>query len=352
MPRTLGPVCLLFISVVGCASTKLASFAQGLEDAGESVDEPDADESSEPDASVEPSLPSDPESFRIQLSGGSCLGDCPSYRVSIDQAGHVEFTGTRCVARPGTYSHDVAAEDARAIYDALSRTEYGRLNERYFSEADGCPEVVTDAPISTWIVTVDGREKRVDVYGGCFGIDALNALRLVEKTVDARSDALRYLEPNPRCLDGGRAPFATLRVSKEGTAIAMLELKALSFPDRPPLAFPSASEYELRDCAGTVIAQGSLHSEGPRLVLLEDLAPAITGTAPITLPPRADVTSTVLSIPETSPIALPTIGDVASIIVDLLGDSYAAEPQIPVKAHALRQESDVDLDLTPASTCL
>jgi hypothetical protein len=40
MPRTLGPVCLLIMAVVGCASTKLASSAPAPEDVGDSVDEP------------------------------------------------------------------------------------------------------------------------------------------------------------------------------------------------------------------------------------------------------------------------------------------------------------------------
>jgi hypothetical protein len=134
--------------------------------------------------------------------------------------------------------------------------------------------------------------------------------------VNVRSDVLRYLEPAPwDCFSGGRAPLSTLGVSKEGTAIAMLV----------------ASEYELRDCAGTVLAQGGLLSEGQRLILLK---------------------GTTLFSSDAFPIAVPTIGDVASIIVDLLTDSFGAEAQVPVKAHGLRQESDIDLDLTPGSTCL
>ena len=268
-----------------------------------------------------PSLPLEPATFRIELSGTSCLGDCPTYRVAIDQDGNVEFDGRRCVARHGKYSHRIAPSEARAIYDALSATEFGRLRESYASQQDGC-ELITDGPSSDWLVTVDGEEKRVRHYKGCLGFPELKPLQEAETVVQTRGDVSRYLEPRARCLGGGGLPETTLRVSKDGVALAILEFRsrdmfAGSYVKR-------AREFELRDCAGAVIATDRISSEGARGVLL-----------------RAN----------SEPIPLPMVGDVASIVIELLTESDYQEPLVPMKARALRQESDIALDLAVGASC-
>jgi hypothetical protein len=85
--------------------------------------------------------------------------------------------------------------------------------------------------------------------------------------------------------------------------------------------------FELRDCAGTVLAQGDAHTERGRVVLLgEDLTPIV--------------------LPE-------DLGEGVSVLLDF-GETTAdafRHPVMPTEGRALREDGDIGFQLSVASKC-
>jgi Domain of unknown function (DUF6438) len=264
-------------------------------------------------------LPEHPKAFRIELWGGSCLGSCPTYSMSLDQDGYVSFVGEGCLLRPGVWERSVARADARAVYDALLATPFDSLGDRYETEADGCT-LITDAPTTVWKVVADGKKKNLKHYGGCLGVDEekLKEVEAIRSFMQERAQVLDVLETDKGCpFQFNRIPAATFRMSRAGTALGMVQVTAM---------YEAPRYFELRDCAGAVLAKGDARIQGGRLILLEE------NRGTITLPGE--------------------LGSAASLLLELATPPGSSrEPLVPTQARALRDDEDLVFDLVVASSC-
>jgi hypothetical protein len=271
-----------------------------------------------PDAGMsEPTLPEQPKTFRIELSGTGCFGDCPTYSTSIDQDGNVVFVGERCVGRPGVFEQKVSASDARAVYDALRATEYGALGDRYVSEADGC-EVWSDSPTYDWHVQADTREKTLSRYAGCEGIAALDMIDAIMPLLQERANVLGFLKGNTFNCDYQEAKLSAvnLRLSHAGTPIGMLKIEA-------PNSW--SGKFELSDCMGAPSAKGMVHTQHGAWTLIDE---------------------------ERTPITLPgMLGKAGSLVIDMTSPATFNGDASIRGVRALRAEEDVALDYKVASAC-
>jgi hypothetical protein len=136
-----------------------------------------------------------PKQFNITLTTSACFGACPVYDASIDQAGHVTFDGKQNTTQQGQASKDVAAQNARAVYDALADLGYWQLKDKYATEADGCSAVATDHPTLTWHVARDGSNKDITDYTGCAGISQLERLRKVDDLLVEKAELKAWIGP-------------------------------------------------------------------------------------------------------------------------------------------------------------
>jgi hypothetical protein len=260
-------------------------------------------------------LPEAPTSFRVALTGSACYGDCPTYSATLDAEGQVTFVGKQCVARPGVYRKKVSSEQARAFYDQLKNTAYASLNERYYTKTDGCPQVFTDAPTSTWRVDADGTSKALAHDKGCEGVSELEAIDALEPVFQASAEIVDWLRPAP--FNCGWQPVAVqaghYRLSHNGVALGVLTLKSRSF--------------ELAACNGQKLQEGEIGAD--------------------TL--RFEVGRWVLLGENESRIKLSeALGDVGAILidVDLRPDALA-----PTTARGLRESDEIALELKLDAAC-
>jgi hypothetical protein len=274
-------------------------------------------------------LPGDPDFFRIELSSGPCLGDCPTYSMSIDSDGAVSFVGERCLLRPGVSEKQVSPEDARAVYDELMATDFRTLGDRYLDEEHGCM-LATDQPTTLWKVFADGKKKSLKHYRGCAGVEGLDEVDAVRQHMHRRADVLEELKTHARCDDeSNRIPETSFRLSRAGVALGVLQIKTM---------YEAPRYFELRDCAGELLALGDARTERGRVVLLE------ADRGRITLPAE--------------------LGEAASLLLEF-GETTAdafREPVLPTSGRALRVEArgsareqnddeDVEFELTVATSC-
>jgi hypothetical protein len=281
--------------------------------------EPETGASGAPDSGQpepEASLPTQPDTFKIALAGTPCFGSCPTYSASLDQDGNVTFIGERCAARPGVFSLNVGKKEARTVYDALIASEYASLGDRYTQEEDGC-DVYTDSPTYRWNVSADDKQKPLERYAGCEGVDGLEEVDAVMAVFHEHAQTLRFLEPNPFNCDYGdtNVEDVSLRLSHAGTPYALLKISA---PTR------WKGSFELEDCSGTLLAHGDVQSESRRWVLLSE---------------------------DRTPLVLPgDVGEAGSLVVDLEPVPFG-KPAMIRDVRALRTEDSVTFEHTVASSC-
>jgi hypothetical protein len=261
-------------------------------------------------------LPEDPATFRIELTGTACEGGCPTYSVAMDQDGNVSFVGEACVARPGVFTQKVAAEDARAVYDALLATPYGELRDRY-NEPSECPELLVDAPTYSWRVQADGQEKSLVRYAGCDGVPALEEVDAVMRVVHQRSDVARYLYPAAiNCMASSSRPFdLELRLSHH-VPIGVLKLESTP---------PAPWSLVLRDCTGRELARGTLWQDPEHWLLIDE---------------------------RQRPISLPgALGEVGSLLLDIEQPDVAdALPSVRA-VRALYNDRELALEFAAGASC-
>jgi hypothetical protein len=266
-------------------------------------------------------LPEQPDTFRIELSGSACYGSCPTYKAAIDQDGNVSFVGETCVTRPGAFSNQVDASDARAIYDALRATKYAELGDRYTSEEEGCEAVLTDGPTYGWNVQADDEQKSLVRDSGCEGVDGLNQVDAVMSVFEQRAGLLQYLQPKSLyatyCDQGIPKLVATeLRLSYDGAALGVLKIES---------AHGGSGSFSLEDCSGALLAEGDVESDSGRWLLLAK---------------------------NRQSIALPAdLGEAGSLVVEFNPHVAYDKPNPILGARALRQDDDVVFDFALASSC-
>lgn len=262
-------------------------------------------------------LPEQPAEFEIELAGGECFGDCPTFKLDIDQAGNVVFRGAHCAARPGAFTYMVSPDDARAIYEALAATKYAALGDRYTRAEDGC-RLATDMPTFSWRVRADDFEKPLERYQGCEGVDGLPEIDAVMAVVHERSDTLRFLQPTVFNCGWGAESITNvgLRLSLAGTPVAMVKIAKEG---------DWRGNFVLEDCAGDELARGDLIVESRRWLLID-----ARGT----------------------PIALPAgLGDAGSIVIARWPADGTSTTLQTTSVQAFLVDDELDFEFAEADSC-
>ena len=190
--------------------------------------------------------PAVPTRFMVKVEGGTCFGDCPSYSVSVDLSGHVDYVGGLCTKRPGVFRKQVPQADVLAFYGALNRSPYWTLPDILPNSAL-CPSPYTDGSSSWWSVTVDGRDKGFSNSSGC-EVPVARQMAELEKELRVATGTEDWVSgADFNCGYGYAQPLITepsYRLSLGGQAVGLLRLDRRSH------------DWELTSCAGGRISGG------------------------------------------------------------------------------------------------
>jgi len=148
----------------------------------------------------------DRETSRLILARAPCLGTCPSYRLTVQRDGRVDYEGLgyfttlgrRESERP-TFRRDSTRISQKDVANLFAAFERGRsrwwLNQYVPRSRLACPMWSTDAPTITIVRERRSRSDTLSVYHGCvFGptrIDRLGA------HIDSIVGVTQWLGPKP-----------------------------------------------------------------------------------------------------------------------------------------------------------
>jgi hypothetical protein len=118
----------------------------------------------------------------ITLERTPCFGGCPVYRVSVTQAGTVQYEGKAHVRRLGSAGGQIPAERVDQLLSELERAGYFSFAGRYTSAEPTCGRYATDSPSVITTVRFRGLTKRIEHDYGCGA--APGALVVLERRID------------------------------------------------------------------------------------------------------------------------------------------------------------------------
>ncbi|MDP4145795.1 MAG: DUF6438 domain-containing protein [Bacillota bacterium] len=108
---------------------------------------------------------------KVTLERTMCFGDCPVYRIEIDDTGKVIWEGKKYVAKPGRYEWTIPKEKIDELNSAIDK--FGYKNYKY-NTIDGSK---TDFPsVITSVLFDNGYYRKINHYLG----DTLEDNRLTE----------------------------------------------------------------------------------------------------------------------------------------------------------------------------
>jgi hypothetical protein len=108
-----------------------------------------------------------PEDFFISLERTACNGTCPEYVVSADRFGNVTWEGSRYVFVEGPASYTVDVDSLRSLVSTFRLLSFHTFRD-YYWDGKSCSFVFSDYPTYIFTIRLDGHEKEVRYYTGCF----------------------------------------------------------------------------------------------------------------------------------------------------------------------------------------
>lgn len=108
-----------------------------------------------------------PDDMLVTLKRSGCFGACPDYTLSVSGDGAVTFEGRRYVKVQGMVRGKISPEKIQALIDEFAKADYFHLKDKYETEEDGCPGVLSDASFVVTSIRLKGRTKSVSHYCGC-----------------------------------------------------------------------------------------------------------------------------------------------------------------------------------------
>lgn len=127
--------------------------------------------------SYETRIPDDLQITMIRTGCFAAANACPTYEVAIDARGHVKYLGKDVVELVGPAEGKTTENQLRRLVGELQRVRFFEKNDSYDAGDPECLRSASDQPSATLTIRMDGREKSVRHYLGCFGEDSKRAPR-------------------------------------------------------------------------------------------------------------------------------------------------------------------------------
>ncbi len=111
-------------------------------------------------------------SLKMERSG--CYGPCPIYDLIIQPDGKVTFDGKFYTEVKGKTEGKITQEQLKQLIDEIEKANFFSLDNAYNYKSKNCPELATDLPSVNLEIKLNGKEKTINHYYGCFEKETSN----------------------------------------------------------------------------------------------------------------------------------------------------------------------------------
>lgn len=107
----------------------------------------------------------------LKMEKSGCYGRCPSYDLTVELGEKVMFEGKAYTETTGKAEDKLSAEQLKNLTSEIEKADFFSLENAYDYDSGNCPELATDMPSVKLTIRLNGKEKTINHYHGCFEKD-------------------------------------------------------------------------------------------------------------------------------------------------------------------------------------
>jgi hypothetical protein len=104
----------------------------------------------------------------LSMIRNGCYGRCPIYDLSIQSDGKVLFEGRFWTEIKGKATDKITEEQFEQLISEIEKANFFSLKNNYNYDSNNCPTIATDFPSVKLHIKLDGKEKTINHYLGCW----------------------------------------------------------------------------------------------------------------------------------------------------------------------------------------
>ncbi len=105
-------------------------------------------------------------SLRMERTG--CYGQCPAYDVVVQSDGKVLFNGKSYTKITGKVEDKITEEQLKQLIAEIDNSNFFSFDDAYTYDSENCPSIATDMATVTLFISLNGKEKTIIHYWGCW----------------------------------------------------------------------------------------------------------------------------------------------------------------------------------------
>jgi len=94
------------------------------------------------------------EDFKLYIERTPCYGSCPTFKLTVDAKGNVDYEGIRFVDNIGKYTKSLSKKKVQELVYTIETGDFWSFKDKYDGQVTDLPAVITEC-------THDGKTKKV-----------------------------------------------------------------------------------------------------------------------------------------------------------------------------------------------
>ncbi len=120
---------------------------------------------------VNPTQPKEKTQLFLKMERSACYGRCPIYDLTVQPDGKVIFEGKFWTKTTGKAEDKLTEEQLKRLINEIEKANFFSFDNAYNYDSKNCPNLATDMPGVTLKINLNGKEKTINHYQGCFEND-------------------------------------------------------------------------------------------------------------------------------------------------------------------------------------
>ncbi len=120
---------------------------------------------------VSQAQPKEKTELSLRMERSHCFGTCPVYELNVQPDGKVLFNGIDFTEIKGEVENNLNKEKIEQLVDEIERANFFSLQDLYTGDSTNCPLEVTDSASVKLQIKLNGNEKTINHYLGCWVSD-------------------------------------------------------------------------------------------------------------------------------------------------------------------------------------
>ena len=117
------------------------------------------------------SVPKKDLQLSLKMGRSACNGRCPVYDLTVQPAGEIVFEGKKWTQTIGKANDKLNEEQLKNLVSEIEKADFFSLENVYDWDSGNCTELASDMPNVDITINLNGKEKTINHYHGCFEKD-------------------------------------------------------------------------------------------------------------------------------------------------------------------------------------